>query len=146
MRPRASGRVDATDAEGQLVALSQGRGYRGEKRVEAATGAVRVKFRERYESRPDFDPLHHEPSGETLQFESKAGVRCVPRRILRDLAQARSYTPGAVPIAVYSDVRGDAVACLPLEALVRLLGLRGRSLQCFGDGANAVERPTDGAA
>ncbi len=105
------------------VALSHGRGYRGEKRVEALTGAERVKFRQRYESRPDFLPLRHEPSGELLQLESKAGLACIPRRILKDLEQARGYTPDAVPVAVYSDVRGDAVACLPLEALARLLGL-----------------------
>lgn len=103
---------------------SHDRGRRGEQRIEALTGAKRVKHRPRYAKLPDLWPLVI-PSGETLQFESKAGANVVPKKLLKDIAQARSYSPHAVPVAVYSDVgESESIACLPLKDLARLLGLR----------------------
>lgn len=104
------------------MARSHDRGRRGEQRVEKLTGAQRVKHRPRFARSADFAPLRL-PNGEVIQFESKAGQDVVPRTVLKDIAQARGYTPAAVPVAVYSDVGGEAVACLPLGDLARLLGI-----------------------
>lgn len=105
------------------MARSHDRGRRGEQRVEKITGAKRVKHRPRFAKMGDFWPLRLEQSGETLQFESKAGENAVPKTVLKDIGQARSYAPNAVPIAVYSNVGGESIACLPLEDLARLLGI-----------------------
>jgi len=107
------------------MARSHDRGRRGEERVEAITGAKRVKFRPRYAKAPDFWPLVLPTTGETLQLESKAGENVVPKKVAKAIKQARGYTPNAVPCAVFADVGGEEpIACLPLRDLARLLGLR----------------------
>jgi hypothetical protein len=105
------------------VARSHDRGRRGEQRVEKITGAKRVKNRPRFARMPDFWPLRL-ACGEVIQLESKAGENAVPKKVAKDIKQAASYAPNAIPVAVYSNVGGEAVACLPLEAFARLLGLR----------------------
>jgi hypothetical protein len=63
------------------------------------------------------------PTGDVLQAEVKSTKRA-PKRILDALEQARRYAPSAVPVAVFSQTGGPAIACLPLADFVRLLGLK----------------------
>jgi len=68
------------------------------------------------------------PSGSRAHVGSlrRMSLRCAiarARRTSPSARAARGYAPGAVPVAVISDVGGEAVACLPLVAFARLLGV-----------------------
>lgn len=98
------------------------RAARGEQRVADAVDGERVKNRPRFASAPDILPRRL-PTGEVLQLEVKSTKR-LPKRVLAALEQARRYTPSAIPIAVFVPFGGRAIACLALEDLARLVGLR----------------------
>lgn len=92
-----------------------------EHRAALTLGGERVK-RRRGESAPDVRPVRL-PNGELLQPECKTRRR-LPRLVMAALDQARGYLPGAVPVAIISEKGGEAIACLPLRDLARLLGLQ----------------------
>lgn len=100
------------------------RARRLERRAALLVGGERVQHRPRFARLPDIWPVTHKPTGITLQLECKSGERRIPRGVLAALAQARGYSPDAVPVAVFGDVGGDVIACLPLADLARLLGLQ----------------------
>jgi hypothetical protein len=83
-------------------------------------GTRRVQ-RSRFQRAPDVEAVRL-PSGETLQPEVKTRARA-PRLVLDALDKARAYLPGAIPVAVISQTGGEAIACLPLRDLARLLGI-----------------------
>lgn len=60
--------------------------------------------------------------GLTLSPEAKHRRR-LPRLIVDGLAQAASYVRGSVPLLVIRELGGRAVACLPLDAFVRIAGI-----------------------
>jgi hypothetical protein len=61
--------------------------------------------------------------GSIVQPEIKTRKR-IPALIGDALAQAERYTPSAFPIAITSETGGHAIACLPLDAFARLVGIR----------------------
>lgn len=98
------------------------RGARRELEASKALGTKRVRFRPRYVAAADVLPVRL-PSGDVLQAEVKTTKRA-PKRILDALAQARRYAPGAIPVAIFSQTGGAAIACVPLADFVRLLKLQ----------------------
>lgn len=103
------------------MALALERGTRLERRTARALRTERIT-RARGKSAPDVCAVR-DREGEVYQPECKSGLRRLPTVIRKALVQARGYAPDAVPVAVVSDVGGEAVACLPLEAFARLLGV-----------------------
>jgi hypothetical protein len=103
------------------MSLSLDRGTRLERRTARILGSQRIT-RARGKSAPDVCAVL-DRAGEQYQPECKSGMRRLPAVVRKALAQARRYTPDAVPVAVVSDVGGEAVACLPLDAFARLLGV-----------------------
>jgi hypothetical protein len=106
------------------MARQHDRARRLEQRVADMVGGERVKYRPRFARMPDVWPVTHKPTGITLQFEAKSGKERTPKTVLAAVEQARGYTPGAVPVAVFGDVGGELIACLPLADLARLLGMQ----------------------
>jgi hypothetical protein len=104
------------------VSVTSRRAARRELEAAKVLGTERVRWRPRYVSAPDVLPVRL-PSGDVLQAEVKT-TRCAPKRILAALAQARKYAPSAVPVAVFSQTGGEAIACVPLADFARLLGLQ----------------------
>jgi hypothetical protein len=98
------------------------RAARRETEVATIVGRERVRFRPRFVAAPDVLPLRL-PDGTVLQLEVKSSKR-PPKRIVAALEQAKRYTPGAVPIAVIAPFGEPAIACLPLDDLARLVGIR----------------------
>src|SRR5688572_21371819 len=113
--------------------ISGQRGRRGEQWIERETsGAIRrVRNRARGEKKPDFEPWRHPTTGVVYVFESKYGAAAEPKKVRAAISQAEGYAAGAIGVAVFRNVGAtDAIACLPLAALLRLLDLLGES----GDG------------
>lgn len=95
---------------------------RREGQAGAVLGVERV-HRRRGESAPDLEPVKL-ASGIEIQPEIKSRKRGAGRLVLDALEQARSYAPRAIPLAIiFEKGARDAIACLPLSALARLLGL-----------------------
>src|SRR5262245_50359260 len=103
------------------MARSHDRGRRLATRAAEIVGGERLPFRA-YVKQPDIWPVKL-ASGDVLQLECKAGEKRTPRCVVKALEQARGYAPEAVPVAVFGDVGGEPIACLPLRDLARLLGL-----------------------
>lgn len=87
---------------------------------------------------PDVLPFTLE-TGEIVQPEVKNGMKRLPRELVKALEQARSYAPDAVPMAVFSDVGGEAIACVPAKALARWLKVAPETLN---DGAVRKRKAT----
>lgn len=62
-------------------------------------------------------------NGDVVQPEVKNGMKRCPRGLINALKQARRYSPKAVPLAVFSDVGGEDIACVPLRDLARWIGV-----------------------
>jgi hypothetical protein len=91
-------------------------------REAAQTLGVERVHRSRYQRAADTAAVRL-PTGDTLQPEVKTRKRA-PKLVLDALAQARRYLPGAIPVAIISQRGGEAIACIPLRDLARLLGLQ----------------------
>lgn len=102
--------------------ITHRRAARREREAAELLGTKRVR-RRRGERAPDVLPLRL-PNGDAIQAEVKSGMRRVPRSIAKALEQAEGYAPDAIPLAVFSDVGGAAIACMPLREFARLLGLQ----------------------
>jgi len=63
-------------------------------------------------------------NGDVVQPEVKNGMKRCPRVLVKALEQAKRYAPGAVPIAVFSDVGGHAIGCVDLKVLARWMGVQ----------------------
>lgn len=96
------------------------RAARREREAAEILGTKRV-HRHRFESAPDL-PVVTLPNGERIQGEVKTRAR-LPQVITAAIRQARGYAPDAIPLAIISEKRGEAIACLPLRDLARLLGI-----------------------
>ena len=97
------------------------RAARRELEAAKVLGTERV-HRSRYQSAPDVQPMRMD-DGSVVQPEVKTRKR-IPALIRDALAQAKRYAPSAIPIVVISETGGRAIACLPLEAFARLVGIR----------------------
>ncbi len=84
-------------------------------------GTERV-HRSRFQSAPDVEPMRV-ADGSVIQPEIKTRKR-IPALIKGALAQAQHYAPSAIPLVIISETGGRAIACLPLEAFARLVGIR----------------------
>lgn len=102
------------------MSREQDRAAARERQAAKLLGSTRVLRRSK-QTAPDVVPIRL-PNGDLLQPEVKNGLRRCPRSIVKALEQAARYTRGAVPVAVFSDVGGQAIACLPLKDLARWLG------------------------
>jgi len=96
------------------------RGFRREREAAAILGTRRIP-RAYGLSAPDVEVVQL-ANGERLQPEVKHRKR-LPALLVDALEQARRYTPNAIPMAVVSAYGGEAIACLPLRDLARLLGI-----------------------
>ena len=103
------------------MARSHDRGRRLATRTAKIMGGTCVPFAP-YVAQPDIWPIKLR-SGDVLQLDCKAGEKRTPRAVLKAIAQAERYTPTAVPVAVFGDIGGEPIACLPLRDLARLLGI-----------------------
>lgn len=84
-------------------------------------GTKRV-VRKKLEKAPDALPVRL-PNGDLIQPEAKNGMKRCPRTLVKALEQARRYTRDAIPVAVFSDVGGEAIACVPLKDFSRWMGI-----------------------
>lgn len=82
----------------------------------------RVK-RKPLERAPDVLPFRL-PNGDVVQPEVKNGMKRCPRELVKALEQARRYTRGCIPIAIFSDVGGSSIACVPANDLSRWMGIQ----------------------
>lgn len=89
-----------------------------EREMARLLGTTRVVRKRPRERAPDALPIRL-PNGDLIQPEAKNGMKRCPRALVKALEQARSYTRGAVPVAVFSDVGGQAIACVPLKDFSR---------------------------
>lgn len=103
------------------MSLALDRGTRLERRTARILRTERVT-RARGKSAPDVVAVR-DRAGEAYQPECKSGARRLPAVVRKALEQARGYAPDAIPVAVIADVGGEAIACLPLVAFARLLGV-----------------------
>jgi hypothetical protein len=85
-------------------------------------GVERKRYRQRYERAPDMAAVRL-PSGDVLQPDAKTRGK-LAKWIVEGLAQAGSYTPGAIPMLIISETGGAPIALMPLRDLARLLGLQ----------------------
>src|SRR6185295_4455491 len=92
-----------------------------ETKVASILGVKRTKHRPRFKSAPDMEPVTL-PCGAKLQPEAKKRAT-IPTYVRDGLAQARRYTPDAIPVCVIEQTRGEPIACLPLDAFVQLVGI-----------------------
>lgn len=97
-----------------------------ERQAARALGTTRTTYRPRYTPAPDVAPLTL-ASGEVLSVEVKTRKH-LPQLLRAALEQARSYAPGATPVAVVSETGGRALAVVELGALARFLGLESAML------------------
>jgi hypothetical protein len=100
------------------------RAARRERQAAELLGSRRV-HRARYERAPDVEPVRL-ADGTVLVAESKTRGK-LPKWLVRAVAQARGYVPGAVPLVVLSETGGEPLGLLPLRDLSRLLGLKART-------------------
>lgn len=98
------------------------RGARREQEMADALGTPRTKHRPRYQRAPDAAPFRMQ-NGMVIVPESATRAK-LPALLKKKLEQAAGYVPGAVPLVVLSETGGKAIACMPLEALVVLVGLK----------------------
>lgn len=103
------------------MSREQDRAAARERETAGLLGSKRV-HRAPKESAPDVEPIRL-PNGDLLQPEVKNGMKRCPRTLVKALEQAVRYTRSAVPVAVFSDVGGAAIACLPLKDFSRLIGV-----------------------
>lgn len=103
------------------MALSLDRGTRLERRAARELRTERIT-RARGKSAPDVLAVR-DRDGEVYQPECKSGLRRLPAVVRTALSQAKGYAPHAIPVAIISDVGAEAVACIPLPAFARLLGV-----------------------
>ena len=96
------------------------RGFRREREAAKILGTRRIP-RAYGLSAPDVEVLQL-ASGERIQAEVKHRKR-LPALLVGALEQALRYEPTAIPMAVVSEYGGQAIACLPLRDLARLLGI-----------------------
>lgn len=103
------------------MSREQDRAADRERRCARILGTTRV-VRKTKGRAPDVVAFRLE-NGDVVQPEVKNGMKRCPRVLVKALQQALSYTPGAVPMAVFSDVGGQEVACVPLKDLARWIGV-----------------------
>jgi hypothetical protein len=98
------------------------RAARREEQAAAALGGKRV-HRRRGERAPDVAPIAL-PNGGRLGVEVKSRRR-LPRLVVGALEQSRGYFGArAIPVAVLFEFgQRGGIACLPLDAFARLVGL-----------------------
>jgi len=85
-------------------------------------GIKRIAHRPTFVSMPDLEPIRFE-NGMVLQPEVATRAR-LPALLKKKVAQARKYSPDAVPLVVISERGGDPYAFLPLVRFAELVGLR----------------------
>lgn len=103
------------------MSLPQNRAANREREAARIFGTQRV-VRKTKECAPDAVAFRLE-NGDVVQPEVKNGMKRLPRTLVKALEQARRYSPRAVPIAVFSDVGGEAIACVPAKDLARWMGV-----------------------
>lgn len=108
------------------MSLPQDRAASRERKVAKIFGTTRV-VRKAKGRLPDALPFALE-SGEVVQLEVKNGMKRCPRVLVKALEQARGYTPEATPVAVFSDVGGMDIACVPAKDLARWMGIEAEKL------------------
>jgi hypothetical protein len=97
------------------------RAARRERQLAATLGTTRIIRRSRYERAPDVVPFRL-ADGTVVQPESKSRV-AIPKWLVEAIAQARRYTPGAVPLVVLASLGGEQLALLPLKDFARIAGV-----------------------
>lgn len=117
------------------MSLPQDRAANRERKAARIFGTTRVVRKKKDKNRklPDAVPFEIGPGNwnqssimtdvDVVQLEVKNGMRRCPRVLVKALEQAVDYTPDAVPIAVFSDVGGTELACVPAKDLARWLGI-----------------------
>jgi len=98
------------------------RAARREREAAEVLGGRRVRYRPRYVSMPDVEPIRLD-DGSVMVPESATRAK-LPKWLVAKVAQARKYIPGAVPCVVLSQTGGEALALVPLRDLARLIGIR----------------------
>lgn len=98
------------------------RAARLEERTADVLHTTRVHRKSYRESAPDVAPITL-ASGLVVMPECKSRAK-VPRIIRQALEQAAKYLPDCVPLAVIRQTGGRAVACLWIEDLARVTGIR----------------------
>jgi hypothetical protein len=103
------------------MASSHNRAARREREAAKILGTERVRYRPRFVSAPDTQPVRL-ANGTILQPEVKDRKR-LPKLITKALEQASRYRPGAIPLAILSERGGPPIVCLSLAAFAELLGI-----------------------
>ncbi|SRR6266508_3275826 len=95
---------------------------RHELKVARTLGTERVRYRSRYQRKPDMLPVVL-PNGVLLSIEAKIRDR-LPRLLTSALSQAASYCgPDGVPVAALQERGGQTVVCMPLDGFLQLAGI-----------------------
>lgn len=104
------------------MSLPQDRAAARERKCARIFGTNRVVRKTRKGRAPDNEPFRL-ANGDIVQPEVKNGMKRLPRVLVKALEQARSYAPKVIPIAVFSDVGGEDIACVPAKDLARWMGV-----------------------